>query len=72
MQILRKAREIGLKAGLRYVYEGNVPGETGENTYCYSCGTLLIERKGFNISRYTIKEGRCPDCQVKIDGVGLS
>jgi pyruvate formate lyase activating enzyme len=29
---LRKAREIGLKAGLRYVYEGNIPGEGGENT----------------------------------------
>jgi pyruvate formate lyase activating enzyme len=72
IQILRNAREIGLNAGLRYVYEGNVPGETGENTYCYSCGKLLIERKGFNISRYRIKEGRCTDCQAKIDGVGLS
>jgi hypothetical protein len=27
---------------------------------------------GFNILRYTIKEGRCPDCLSKIDGVGLS
>ncbi len=30
---LRRAREIGIKAGLKYVYEGNVPGEGGENTY---------------------------------------
>jgi len=29
---LRKARDIGLAAGLSYVYEGNVPGEGGENT----------------------------------------
>lgn len=71
IQILRKAREIGRKAGLRYVYEGNVPGETGENTYCYSCGRLLIERKGFSIARYKIKEGRCPDCRAHIAGTGL-
>lgn len=31
---LRRAREIGMEEGLRYVYEGNVPGEAGENTYC--------------------------------------
>ncbi len=31
---LRKAREIGLAEGLYYVYEGNIPGEGGENTYC--------------------------------------
>ena len=35
---LRRAREIGLSAGLRYVYEGNVPGDGGENTWCNQCG----------------------------------
>ncbi|RIJ93707.1 MAG: AmmeMemoRadiSam system radical SAM enzyme, partial [Candidatus Brocadia sp.] len=34
---LKMARNIGLEVGLRYVYEGNVPGEGGENTYCYHC-----------------------------------
>ena len=34
---LRRARAIGLEAGLRYVYEGNVPGEDGENTLCPNC-----------------------------------
>jgi len=68
---LRRAREIGLEEGLRYVYEGNVPGEGGENTYCPSCGELLIERWGFGIARYNIEEGRCPKCGAEIDGVGL-
>lgn len=72
VQTLRKAREIGIKAGLRYVYEGNVPGEAGENTYCYSCGSLLIERMGYSITQHRIKEGNCTSCQAKIDGVGLS
>ncbi|MCS7285876.1 MAG: AmmeMemoRadiSam system radical SAM enzyme [Anaerolineae bacterium] len=68
---LRKAREIGLKAGLRYVYEGNVPGSEGENTYCYSCGRLLIRRFGFSILEYRITNGHCYNCGAIIDGVGL-
>jgi len=68
---LHKAREIGLKAGLRYVYEGNVPGSEGENTYCYNCGRLLIRRFGFSILEYRITGGRCYQCGAPIDGVGL-
>ena len=72
VQTLRRARQIGLEAGLRYVYEGNIPGEKGENTYCYSCGSLLIERSGFSISQQKVKESMCPACGAKIDGIGLS
>jgi pyruvate formate lyase activating enzyme len=68
---LRKAREIGLKEGLRYVYEGNVPGEGGENTFCYNCNNLLIQRLGFSIVENNIKDSKCPNCQAVIDGVGL-
>jgi pyruvate formate lyase activating enzyme len=66
---LVKAREIGLAAGLRYVYVGNIPGEEGENTYCYACQELLIERVGYTIRRYHLKDGGCPKCQAEIDGV---
>ncbi len=69
---LRRARHIGLRAGLRYVYEGNVPGEGGENTWCWQCKELLIERYGFHVRRNRIREGRCPGCGVQIDGVGMS
>jgi len=69
--ILRRAREIGLEAGLKYVYEGNVPGEGGESTYCPSCGALLIERFGFSLRSVTMKSGRCPGCNSTIDGVGM-
>ncbi len=67
---LRKARDIGIKAGLRYVYEGNIPGEGGENTYCYGCGILLIERFGFEIIENKIVDGRCQNCKVQIDVIG--
>jgi len=68
---LRKAREIGRSAGLRYVYEGNVPGEGGENTWCPSCGALLIERYGFAIGINRIRNGVCPDCGTAIVGIGM-
>ncbi len=71
LSILRRAREIGLEAGLKYVYEGNVPGEGGENTYCPSCGKLLIERFGFLLNATTMKNGQCPECNSLIDGIGM-
>jgi pyruvate formate lyase activating enzyme len=69
LEILNQAYRIGKNAGLRYVYLGNV-GE-GSHTYCYQCHRLLIERSGFSIGAYQVKEGRCPDCNSPIDGVGL-
>ena len=66
---LRRAREIGFKAGLKYVYEGNVPGEGGENTFCPSCKEILIERVGYCIGANRIKKSRCPKCNALIEGI---
>jgi len=71
VQILRRAREIGLSEGLKYVYVGNVPGEGGENTFCYNCNNLVIKRLGFSVLENALQEGTCPHCHVTIDGVGL-
>jgi len=68
---LRRARAIGLAAGLKYVYEGNVPGEGGENTWCPSCQALLIERYGYTIGSYRISNGACLDCGTAIVGIGM-
>jgi pyruvate formate lyase activating enzyme len=68
---LQRAREIGRAAGLRYVYEGNVPGKGGENTRCPSCSALLIERYGFAIGTNRIRNEACPDCGVAIAGIGM-
>lgn len=68
---LKKAREIGFQEGLRYVYEGNAPGEGGEHTFCYNCNALLIERVGFSIIENRITNSTCPTCQTTIDGVGM-
>jgi pyruvate formate lyase activating enzyme len=68
---LRRARDIGRAAGLRYVYEGNVPGEGGENTFCPSCSSVLIKRYGYVIETDRINNGACPDCGAAIAGVGM-
>jgi pyruvate formate lyase activating enzyme len=69
LKTLRRAREIGFETGLKYVYEGNVPGEGGENTYCPDCKELLIMRFGFSIRENRLKDGRCPKCGGEIKGV---
>jgi len=65
---LRKARQIGLDAGLRYVYEGNVPGEGGEHTFCPTCGTRVIARYGVTLLENRLRDGRCPQCSTEIPG----
>jgi pyruvate formate lyase activating enzyme len=69
VKTLRRAREIGFEAGLKYVYEGNVPGEGGENTYCPVCRETLIERFGYSISGNHIRDSKCPKCDTIIEGI---
>jgi pyruvate formate lyase activating enzyme len=69
---LEKAYEIGLSAGLHYVYLGNVPGSKTESTFCYNCGRMLIERIGYRIGYNVIKDSCCPDCGTQIAGIGLT
>lgn len=68
---LEKAHRIGLEAGLRYVYEGNLPGSEGEHTYCYNCKKPVIKRYGYTITEYNITDGACIFCNTPIDGIGL-
>ncbi|MBW1706551.1 MAG: AmmeMemoRadiSam system radical SAM enzyme [Deltaproteobacteria bacterium] len=66
---IRRARDLGYEAGLKYVYTGNIPGDEGENTFCHECGELLINRFGFQITRNKIKGNCCPKCSAEIPGV---
>jgi pyruvate formate lyase activating enzyme len=68
---LRRAAELGRRAGLRYVYAGNLPGRTGnlEDTVCPSCGETLVARRGFRVLSCKIgPEGRCPRCAFVVAG----
>ncbi|MFW6334542.1 MAG: AmmeMemoRadiSam system radical SAM enzyme [Desulfosalsimonas sp.] len=72
VETLKKAREIGMAEGLRYVYTGNVPGQATESTYCHHCGVCIIERRGFAVVENRVRENRCPECDTPVEGVGLS
>jgi len=63
-RLTRAAREEGLD----YVYLGNVPGHPEENTFCPTCGTLLIGREGYRITKYALQGKRCPKCAGEIYG----
>jgi pyruvate formate lyase activating enzyme len=71
LSTIRRAREIGIETGLKYVYVGNVPGENGESTFCPDCGELLIARRGYSIGEKNIKKSRCYKCNALIAGIGM-
>jgi pyruvate formate lyase activating enzyme len=58
---LKTAHDIGKKAGLDYVYTGNIASLSYENTLCPACGTLCVERENYIVDRYD-KNGCCPAC----------
>jgi len=63
LETLSKAKEIGEKAGLEFVYIGNAPAiEDGENTYCPNCKKLVIERSFYSTKVISLKEGKCGFC----------
>ena len=66
---LESARETAMKAGMRYVYIGNVPGQEAENTLCPHCRAVVVERKGFTVVRNDLAGGKCRKCGTKIPGV---
>jgi pyruvate formate lyase activating enzyme len=69
---LLRAADIGVEAGLNFVYAGNLPGYVGdyENTYCPKCHTLLVQRYGYIIQAYHLTaQGTCPKCGTAIPGV---
>lgn len=71
VEALMRAVDIGDRAGLRFVYAGNLPGhvKNRENTYCPGCRAVLVERWGFRVKQNRLTDGRCPDCARAIPGV---
>lgn len=69
LEKLKLARDIGHRSGLKFVYEGNVPGKGGENTACPQCKEILITRFGYRVIENKIKGGKCPKCGGLIEGV---
>jgi pyruvate formate lyase activating enzyme len=67
-ETLKRAEDLGRKAGLTYIYVGNAHG-WGNGTHCPSCKKLLIKRRIFSVLEYNIKQGRCSFCNTAIPGI---
>ncbi len=64
---LEKAYNIARKAGLRFVYLGNVPGHERENTVCYSCNNVVISRIGYNTQVKGVVNSKCSFCGAELN-----
>ncbi len=67
LSTLERACEIGEKAGLKFIYTGNVPGHRSENTVCYSCGKTVIERHGYRTNASGLDGSRCRFCGTDLN-----
>ena len=72
IETMLKAYEIGKKAGLKYVYLGNVAMPV--ITYCPRCNEELIVRTIYNVEKNILEIdskgiARCPKCKETIEGV---
>ena len=69
LQKLLEAKEIGKKAGLKYVYLGNVRYDG--STYCPKCASVLIKREVYRteVLGMDLEKGCCSACGEMIEGV---
>ncbi|MAF85483.1 MAG: AmmeMemoRadiSam system radical SAM enzyme [Dehalococcoidales bacterium] len=64
---LEHAYDIGKKAGLKFVYAGNVPGHNSESTICYSCGKPIVSRSGYQAEVVGLEGSRCRFCGAELN-----
>ena len=62
-ETIEKAYDIGKKAGLEYIYPGNIVSDKS-NTYCPNCKSKIIERENFKVVKKS--DGQCQSCGQKI------
>ena len=67
LSTLERALSIGKRAGLKFVYIGNVPGHESENTVCYSCGKKVVERFGYQTKVVGLDNSRCAFCGAELN-----
>lgn len=69
IETLTRAREAAMAEGCNFVYTGNAPGEGGQNTFCPSCRSVVIDRYGFSSRPIGLRDGKCAKCGTVIPGV---
>jgi pyruvate formate lyase activating enzyme len=67
IETLERAMRIGRETGLKFIYPGNVPGHTAENTICYQCGKMVVQRQGYTTQILGLKGSRCQFCGADLN-----
>lgn len=64
---LLNAYDLAKKAGLEFVYLGNIWAGDRDDTYCPKCGTKVIDREGFSIRKTKLKGDKCGSCGASLN-----
>ena len=64
---LEHARDIGHRAGLKFVYIGNMGTHQNTDTMCYSCQSLIIRRNGFRTDALGLNGSQCRYCGAELN-----
>ena len=67
IETMTDARETALKAGLKYVYLGNVMVEGGNDTVCPECGSEVIRRMGYTVDLEGLDGSKCGCCGANLN-----
>jgi pyruvate formate lyase activating enzyme len=67
LETLRHARDVGREEGLQFVYLGNVDDPGSEDTLCPSCGRVVVERRGYQVTEQQVREGACAHCGARVN-----
>jgi len=69
IQTLARCYDIAQKAGLHFVYVGNVLEPRWAETRCPNCGKAVISRDGFRVTGTNMRGSTCAGCGQRIPGV---
>ncbi len=62
-ETILRAAELGEKAGLRFIYTGNMPTQGKYvDTVCPDCGATVIARHGYSTNITNLTDDRCGKC----------
>lgn len=62
IETLVNAREIGIQAGLHFVFLGNTDQPGSEDSACPACGAVAIRRSGYTVLERSTIAGSCAQC----------
>ena len=67
VRTIERACEIGRKAGLKFIYAGNVPGHPAKTRCAIHCGKTIVKRLGYQTAMVGLDGSRCRYCGADLN-----